>query len=189
MHPPPGRTAIYRIYDRQVRLLYIGIARWPENRIQRHNQKADWWPIATHQSIDWRETRVEAECDEERVVRREGPLYNSVYGDLFDGSAQDARDAIPPHLERVPSHWAWGYVRRQPPMPLRLKLQRLNGVVERLSKAQAAVGAEHVLAFRPDDAETWASEYAGVPKPWGNHAIVAYALRRGAIKADALRAG
>ncbi|MCE7081201.1 GIY-YIG nuclease family protein [Streptomyces sp. ST2-7A] len=186
--PPRGRTAVYRIYDRRDRLLYIGVAVKPEQRIQRHNSTAAWWMLARTQSVEWFATRAEAELQEMRAVRREGPLYNSVYSDLFEGSAADARAAIPAHLERVECQWAWGwpYAGRVPPPPARITFVCLRGRVEKLTRQQATETARRVREAHPERERVWREEAEGVPERWADHAVVAYAVRLGLLKLEEL---
>lgn len=181
--PHPGRTAIYRIYDRSDRLLYLGIAVDPSKRIQKHNSTAAWWHLAELQSVEWFDTRAEAERQEMRAVRSEGPLYNSVYADLFSGGAEDAKAAIPTHLEISPCPWAWSaeYRRRAAPMPQPVRYFALRGCVERMTKANAAILARCVRASHPGLADVWDAQAAGVPARWSDHAVVAWAARLGVL--------
>lgn len=72
------RTALYRLYDAAGRLLYIGITKAPTTRWQQHGrEKADsWWPDVARKTIEWFDSRPEAEAAEYAAIRTEGPPYN-----------------------------------------------------------------------------------------------------------------
>lgn len=70
------RTAIYRFYDASERLLYIGITENPRARFADHESKKPWWKDVTRHSIEWRETREEAEAAELEAIRAERPVWN-----------------------------------------------------------------------------------------------------------------
>lgn len=42
----PGRTALYRLYAKRKRLLYVGISHNPDVRWGQHSLKKAWWPEA-----------------------------------------------------------------------------------------------------------------------------------------------
>jgi hypothetical protein len=69
------RTALYRLYDADSALLYVGIAFDPEARMPGHKRKP-WWPLVASKTIEWHDTRLLALTAEARVVGTENPLYN-----------------------------------------------------------------------------------------------------------------
>lgn len=80
---PPGRslqmdrrTALYRLYDINDQLLYIGIAFDPATRGYQHKKTKSWWPEVAWRDVTWFETRREAEAAEREALRAERPLYN-----------------------------------------------------------------------------------------------------------------
>lgn len=75
----PKRTALYRLYDAEDRLLYIGITDSPRRRWAQHAAKqADaWWPDVARKSVEWFASRTDAEAAEMRAIEQEGPPYNS----------------------------------------------------------------------------------------------------------------
>jgi hypothetical protein len=70
------RTAVYRFFDKAERLLYVGIAFDPGERWKRHAAVARWWKDAVDNTIDWYDTRAEAERAELTAIRYEKPIYN-----------------------------------------------------------------------------------------------------------------
>lgn len=69
-------TAVYRLFDSEGRLLYVGIARDPEERFKGHASTSPWWPRVACREIGWQPTRCKAEERETEAIRTEGPLYN-----------------------------------------------------------------------------------------------------------------
>ena len=78
---PPERTALYRLYDTDDRLLYVGIANNPERRWKQHAyEKADlWWHEVTDKTVEWFESREKAAAAEIIAIRAEYPRYNDAH--------------------------------------------------------------------------------------------------------------
>ncbi|MHC3450833.1 GIY-YIG nuclease family protein [Streptomyces prasinus] len=75
---PNRATAVYRFFDKTGRLLYVGIAYDPAERWQHHAAKAKWWKEAVDNTIDWYDTRAEAERAEMTAIRYEKPIHNII---------------------------------------------------------------------------------------------------------------
>lgn len=73
------RTAPYRLYDADDRLLYVGITVNPKARWSAHARDKHWWPEVARKTIEWFETRKSAERIEKIEVEEEGPAYNKVF--------------------------------------------------------------------------------------------------------------
>lgn len=73
------RTALYRFYDADERLLYVGIANNPEQRWKAHARTADWWPQAARKSVEWFDSRPAAAAAETRAISAEAPTHNIVH--------------------------------------------------------------------------------------------------------------
>lgn len=89
----PRRTWLYRFFDAEGVLLYVGIAyvpslRWPEHRITK------WWPLVDRMTAQVCASRAEADRAEAKAIAEERPLYNRVH-----------RVVIPP--EPRPSALGW----------------------------------------------------------------------------------
>lgn len=79
--PPSVTTALYRYYDTEDRLLYVGIT---DNLIVRtldHVQGSSWAEFATRATIERHPTRKEAEDAERAAIKAERPLFNSQHQD------------------------------------------------------------------------------------------------------------
>lgn len=69
-------TALYRFFDEQDRLLYVGITCNPEERWRRHASDKTWWSTVARKTLDWhpdRETALLAEC---LAITTERPRWN-----------------------------------------------------------------------------------------------------------------
>lgn len=69
-------TAVYRFFDADARLLYVGIAFDPAERWKDHAARTRWWKDAVDNTIEWYDTRAEAERAERTAIRYEKPIYN-----------------------------------------------------------------------------------------------------------------
>ena len=72
------RTALYRFFDAQGLLLYVGISKDPQTRFGSHalTKKATWWPLVASRSIEWFDDRPSAAAAEIQAIRDESPIYN-----------------------------------------------------------------------------------------------------------------
>lgn len=70
-------VALYRMFDAEGRLLYIGQSRSPWMRAQQQAETRSTWAtqIARIQ-VEWHPSRPEAMRAEVEAIRREAPLYN-----------------------------------------------------------------------------------------------------------------
>lgn len=73
------RTALYRLYDDEDRLLYIGITKNLEQRWTGHRHAATsskWWPNVARKAIEWHPTYESADAAETAAIAAEDPLHN-----------------------------------------------------------------------------------------------------------------
>lgn len=73
---PSRRTAVYRLYDRNQRLLYVGIAHDTKRRWRQHAGDKDWWGQVRWRTAIWHTTRLGAAIEEYCAIRFENPIYN-----------------------------------------------------------------------------------------------------------------
>jgi predicted GIY-YIG superfamily endonuclease/DNA-binding transcriptional ArsR family regulator len=93
------RTALYRLYDDQDRLLYIGIAKDPKRRWWQHARDSGetWWPDVARKQVQWFADRESAAEAEAAAIRSEGPPHNSQHVSGYDNPANGwRRQALPP---------------------------------------------------------------------------------------------
>jgi hypothetical protein len=90
-------TTVYRYFDKDDRLLYVGITSHGELRAAQHARIAEWWCQISHARYVHHPSRADAIAEEARAIATEGPLFNRV------------------SLGRSPSNRAWKLKRVLPP--------------------------------------------------------------------------
>lgn len=71
-----GETTLYRYFDAEGRLLYVGVARDFQARDIAHRSSSAWYPqMARTETVKYT-TRAEALAAERQAIRTERPLYN-----------------------------------------------------------------------------------------------------------------
>ena len=68
-------TCVYRFYDKDDRLLYVGMTDSPGVRFNDHARR-NWWKAAVRNTITWYDTREEAAHAEAEALRTEQPIHN-----------------------------------------------------------------------------------------------------------------
>jgi hypothetical protein len=90
------RTAVYRLYDSNDVLLYIGVASIFGTRWHQHAGMQPWWPHVDHQTIEWHATREDAEAAGAEAIRQEKPVYNCLHnGKRRFGPRRDPHSGFP----------------------------------------------------------------------------------------------
>jgi excinuclease UvrABC nuclease subunit len=74
----PGRTSLYRCYDRAHRLLYVGISYNAFKRLRAHKRNTAWAAKAKLITIRHYQTRAAAARAEARAVLLERPRHNVI---------------------------------------------------------------------------------------------------------------
>ena len=97
------KTAIYRHYDKDGVLLYVGLSLNPIKRLGQHRIHSLWFYSIARMEIEWAKTREAAAEKEYRAVRRERPLFNTVYNrpnsKLLGETVKTAEKAAPSVVE------------------------------------------------------------------------------------------
>ncbi|MFJ8345095.1 GIY-YIG nuclease family protein [Streptomyces sp. NPDC094153] len=70
------RTALYRLFDTEGRLLYVGITFNPDNRWAEHATSKSWWVDVADKHVEWHESRTVAAAAEVAAIAAGLPLYN-----------------------------------------------------------------------------------------------------------------
>lgn len=70
------RTALYRLWDAQGGLLYIGIAVDPDVRWRVHRREKTWSHLVAERVTEWFPDRPAAEAAEAAAISSEKPRYN-----------------------------------------------------------------------------------------------------------------
>lgn len=69
-------TALYRHYDWEGALLYVGISNDALRRLCQHSERAKWYRQVAKVEIQWLPSRREALEAEARAIRLENPVWN-----------------------------------------------------------------------------------------------------------------
>ncbi|MFH8410719.1 GIY-YIG nuclease family protein [Streptomyces sp. NPDC018019] len=76
--PSEGRTALYRLYDAEEDLLYIGISRKLTQRFREHEHSRSWWHCVKYVDLTWFDSHPRAYAAEKAAQHSERPPYNGV---------------------------------------------------------------------------------------------------------------
>lgn len=87
------RTALYRLFDSDDSLLYVGISKNPDQRIGTHKAERPWWALIARSTVEWYDSHIEAARAEAVAVREEAPSMNR---------ALPAEDGSPRYALREP---------------------------------------------------------------------------------------
>lgn len=79
--PANGPTALYRFFDSEGRLLYVGISMDVQKRWKVHETEraTTWWPRVDRRTVEWFDTRNEALAAEVTAIKKESPLHNVMH--------------------------------------------------------------------------------------------------------------
>lgn len=89
-----SRTALYRHYQADGQLAYIGVTKDPQRRLAQHVAKADWVATITTTEMQWFNSKPEAMAAEADAIRSEKPLFNKIYSDRADMKFADIGNRI-----------------------------------------------------------------------------------------------
>lgn len=70
------RTAVYRFFDADGQLLYLGITHDLEERWKAHERNQPWWLDVSRREFTWCESRADAELIEVTATAAERPRYD-----------------------------------------------------------------------------------------------------------------
>ncbi|MDX2997984.1 GIY-YIG nuclease family protein [Streptomyces scabiei] len=83
--PNDERTALYRLYDANDVLLYLGISWNPDFRWEQHQNDKHWAHQVARRTVEWHPTRSAALAEEESATAVEKPLHDSSWHRTNDG--------------------------------------------------------------------------------------------------------
>ncbi|MGK9463973.1 GIY-YIG nuclease family protein [Streptomyces sp. G6] len=72
-------TAVYRLYARDGRLLYVGMTNNPDVRFAYHALTKRWWQQVEGQSVEWHTNRSAARQAEAEAIKAERPVHNAMH--------------------------------------------------------------------------------------------------------------
>ncbi len=73
----PRPAAVYRLYDAEGALLYIGSSSNPKRRYRDHS-RTSWWPCVARREEEWYPSRAAAYKAEDALIKSVSPKFNSV---------------------------------------------------------------------------------------------------------------
>lgn len=71
------RTCVYRLYDAEGELLYVGMSMNLAGRLSKHHMRS-WWPEVAETVVEWFPGREAAKAAERSAIHHENPRYNLV---------------------------------------------------------------------------------------------------------------
>lgn len=72
-------TALYRFYNAEGRLLYVGITSVGPSRWKQHAIEKGWWTEVASITIEHFDTRAEATLAERSAIQAEHPMHNVIH--------------------------------------------------------------------------------------------------------------
>lgn len=76
MYLDDHRTALYRFFNAEGALLYVGITHDIDERWAAHERDKSWWPQVAEKTVEWFATRPLALEAERQAVQQEAPVHN-----------------------------------------------------------------------------------------------------------------
>lgn len=68
--------ALYRFWDAEGSLLYVGVSNFLTGRFKGHARRSVWWPDIATLALETYATRRDVLDAEHRAILREGPIFN-----------------------------------------------------------------------------------------------------------------
>lgn len=140
-----GRTALYRLFDQEGGLLYIGISHKPDVRWGQHSEDKEWWPSVDRRAVEWHDTRVDAERAESAAIKAERPMHNVIHVPKPRRPQNTNRHTKPKPI-RVPDPLWHAYGR----VTNRLNTDRTNDLLDHMRTKIKEHGSEQDLADLAD---------------------------------------
>jgi len=78
------RTALYRHWDADGNLLYVGISLSAVHRLTQHKRDSHWHDSIANMTIEWFDNRREALAAEREAIRMERPIFNKMHNAAND---------------------------------------------------------------------------------------------------------
>jgi predicted GIY-YIG superfamily endonuclease len=85
-------TALYRLYDANDVLLYLGISFNPDFRWELHQKDKSWAHLVTRRTVEWYPDRLTALAQEAEATAAEKPLHDSSWRRRQDQEKPEWRD-------------------------------------------------------------------------------------------------
>lgn len=95
---------LYRWYDQEGNLIYVGLTNNPERRVASHRSRAEWWPWAYRLDVTPEPIigRVQAERVEGIVIEAERPIFNCDWSPMSRSVAEHYMENMPRYDPQIP---------------------------------------------------------------------------------------
>ncbi|NOD65791.1 GIY-YIG nuclease family protein [Ruegeria sp. HKCCD6109] len=104
-------VSIYRVFDAEGVLLYVGQSSSPLSRLDEHKRLQVWQMQIASVTVEWHATREDALAAEKEAIREEGPVWN--YHHLLSGRLKKLGIFCPEVDVRDPDTWGASCVTAQ----------------------------------------------------------------------------
>jgi predicted GIY-YIG superfamily endonuclease len=79
-----SKQVLYRFYDPDGKLLYVGITNTWYQRFHDHERKAGWFSKVAYSTFEWHEDRKSVEAAELKAIRTENPEFNKLNNPSYE---------------------------------------------------------------------------------------------------------
>lgn len=86
--------SLYRFYDSDNTLLYVGVTVDLERRLAEHLNEKHWYTDMERIKVEHFPSRYAAESAEKRAIRQEFPLHNVAYNDECEAGWEEAVEGL-----------------------------------------------------------------------------------------------
>ncbi|MFI6228661.1 GIY-YIG nuclease family protein [Micromonospora echinospora] len=93
-------TALYRFYDQDDAVIYVGVTADLETRWMSHKREKPWWPEVSRREVEWYPDRHKALQAEAETIEREKPRYNVAGTPAFADRLRSATGPCAPSRHR-----------------------------------------------------------------------------------------
>jgi predicted GIY-YIG superfamily endonuclease len=138
---------LYRFFDKDGQLLYVGISNSWTQRLKQHYKDSDFFEKATFITLRHYESRHEVEAAEKIAIQTEGAIYNKAFNPNYEDTQT--------HFQKIKQ---WVYTRTAPDKQHEGMVRELKDFFEtdpHWIYKKAAPIAYYLLEFLPD----WDEQY------------------------------
>lgn len=129
------KAALYRHFDADGRLLYVGVSNCAVQRTSRHAKASRWFDRVATITVEWFASRADALAAEQRAIAVEGPSENVAF----------SRDLRPPMAQNPLARYMADNGIRQEPFARRIGVTQ--AFVSKLCGAEPKLSIETALAI------------------------------------------
>jgi hypothetical protein len=79
-----SKQTLYRFYDTDGNLLYVGISNTWYQRFHDHERKSGWFSKVAYSTFEWHESRESVSIAELQAIRTENPEFNQAHNPSYE---------------------------------------------------------------------------------------------------------